>query len=363
MKLNNYYLLKNYCHHIVLIMKRSASGKPKSKSSASSSSFFTSKSNSDKEKENDEKNNPSTSQHEQKIDFVEKFEKLRLSTAKSILDFDFKKKRVRMLSDAIEIKENADGGILYWMFRDMRIQDNWAFLFAQKLALKNNLPLHVCFCLLPNFLNATIRHYKFLIKGLQEIENDCNNLNIIFHLFHGTGPENIPKFIKENSIAGLICDLSPLNLPKKWVNDVKNQLPNDIPFCQVDSHDIVPVWIASDKQEYAARTIRNKINEKLKIFLTQFPPLIKHPYTSKKHFDKIDWDAGYKFIECDRIIDEVDWLIPGYRGACKELQNFCEYRLRKFHDKRNDPTVNALSNLSPWFHFGNFYYSYFSMHY
>lgn len=45
------------------------------------------------------------------------------------------------------------------------LADNWAFLFAQKLALKNEIPLHVCFCLKPKFLDATIRHYKFLLKG------------------------------------------------------------------------------------------------------------------------------------------------------------------------------------------------------
>lgn len=43
--------------------------------------------------------------------------------------------------------------------------DNWALLFAQKLALKNEIPLHVCFCLKPKFLDATIRHYKFLLEG------------------------------------------------------------------------------------------------------------------------------------------------------------------------------------------------------
>jgi deoxyribodipyrimidine photo-lyase len=34
------------------------------------------------------------------------------------------------------------------------------------------------------------------------------------------------------------------------------------------------------------------------------------------------------------------------------LQSFINSRLKIFNSKRNDPTVNALSNLSPWFHFG-----------
>lgn len=46
------------------------------------------------------------------------------------------------------------------------ISDNWAMLYAQRLALKMKLPLHVCFCLVPKFLDATIRHFGFMLKGL-----------------------------------------------------------------------------------------------------------------------------------------------------------------------------------------------------
>ena len=45
---------------------------------------------------------------------------------------------------------------------------------------------------------------------------------------------------------------------------------------QVDAHNVVPVWETSDKQEYAARTIRNKVTSKLDKFLTDFPPVVKH---------------------------------------------------------------------------------------
>jgi deoxyribodipyrimidine photo-lyase len=38
-------------------------------------------------------------------------------------------------------------------------------LYAQRLALKLKIPLHICFCLVPKFLDATIRHYGFMLKG------------------------------------------------------------------------------------------------------------------------------------------------------------------------------------------------------
>ena len=49
---------------------------------------------------------------------------------------------------------------------------------------------------------------------------------------------------------------------------------------QVDAHNIVPCWKASDKQEYSARTIRGKINSKLSTYLVEFPPVVEHLHTN-----------------------------------------------------------------------------------
>ena len=43
-------------------------------------------------------------------------------------------------------------------------------LYAQRLALKFKIPLHICFCLVPKFLDATIRHYDFMLKGNSSIK-------------------------------------------------------------------------------------------------------------------------------------------------------------------------------------------------
>lgn len=283
--------------------------------------------------------------------FVEQIRDDRRKAAKSVLEFNFNKKRVRVLSKESEAPEN-NKGIVYWMSRDQRVQDNWAFLFAQKLALKNEVPLYVCFCLVRKFLDATIRHFKFMLNGLKEVEAECKDLNIIFFLLTGDAGEQIPKFVKTNNIGAVVCDQSPLRVPQKWVESVKDNLPKNVPLCQVDAHNIVPVWIASEKQEYAARTIRNKINKNLSTYLTKFPPVIKHPYKSELKTDTINWSKCLNELDVDRTIDEVDWAKPGYTAGIKTLEEFCEKRLKIFNSKRNDPTINALSNLSPWFHFG-----------
>jgi len=49
------------------------------------------------------------------------------------------------------------------------VADNWALIYAQQLALAEELPLHICFCLVPRFLDAAYRQYAFMLKGLQEV--------------------------------------------------------------------------------------------------------------------------------------------------------------------------------------------------
>jgi len=51
---------------------------------------------------------------------------------------------------------------------------------------------------------------------------------------------------------------------------VQTQDELSIPMHEVDTHNAVPVWEASDKKETGARTIRKKIHTKLPIYLEVF---------------------------------------------------------------------------------------------
>jgi hypothetical protein len=66
-----------------------------------------------------------------------------------------------------------------------------------------------------------------------------------------------------------------------------------IPVCEVDTHNVVPVWIASDKREYGARTIRRKIQDKLPEFLTEYPEYPKAAAwgSSLPQPPAVDWEV------------------------------------------------------------------------
>ena len=54
----------------------------------------------------------------------------------------------------------------------------------------------------------------------------------------------------------VVADMCPLRPRTQWREAVARGLPEGCGFHVVDAHNIVPLWEASPKQEYAARTIR-----------------------------------------------------------------------------------------------------------
>ena len=161
------------------------------------------------------------------------------------------------------------------------IPDNWAFIYAQRMALQARVPLLTCFCLVPKYASAPLRHFKFLLGGLCEVEKECSELDIPFHMLIGFAKDVLPGFLKEKNVGLLVNDFSPLKGSMSWMNDVKERVDQSLAWDQVDAHNIVPCWTASDKEEYAARTIRSKIHKVKDRYLTAFPPIVKHPYPAK----------------------------------------------------------------------------------
>ncbi|KAG7525047.1 deoxyribodipyrimidine photo-lyase-like [Solea senegalensis] len=268
-------------------------------------------------------------------------------------EMKFNKKRCRFISDTEKIKQGSEG-VLYWMLRDQRVQDNWALTYAQRLAVKENLPLHICYCLdVPKSELSTLRHYNFMLKGLEEIAKECKTLDVQFHLLHGSAEEVVPGFVSDRSLGAVVTDFSPLREPLQWLEDMKKTLPKDIPLIQVDSHNIVPCWVASPKLEYAARTIRGKITNLLPEFLTEFPLVEKHPHTATRTAKPVDWDKLLASLQVDRTVGEPEWAKPGTKAGMAMLESFIDVRLKLFDNLRNDPNANALSQLSPWIRFGH----------
>ena len=239
--------------------------------------------------------------------------------------------------------------VLYWMNRDKRVKDNWALLEAQNLAIEKKAPLIVCFQYFGKFKEANIRQYSFLIKGLLELSNDLKLLNIDFYLIQGRAKNSILKIINDNSVGALFVDYNPLKSYKRKIYNIVNRV--SIPVYQVDAHNIIPVWVTSQKKEFAAYTIRKKIQNNLNTFLTDFPEIKRHPYGSVSSLNFAYQEIIDK-LDIDHSVKEVDWIEPGEDAAHRKLTTLNEV-LRGYSLLRNDPNKKALSNMSPYFHFGH----------
>ena len=254
--------------------------------------------------------------------------------------------RIRHLKNGL-FKGNS---VLYWMVRDKRVNDNWALFEAQKIALKNNVPLIVCFNYYNKYSQANIRHYQFLFDGLKEVHSSLSKLNIQFHLLQGKTDKAIPKFINEYKVGHLIVDYSPLKVYKNRLKKVLQKTA--IPVSQVDAHNIIPVWKASEKKEFAAYTIRPKIKRLLPDYLTDIPKVTKHSYILDVAQDKINWDIALSSLRLDESVKPLDWINPGEKSA-QELLKKIKSSLASYNEQRNDPNLDKLSNMSPFFHYGH----------
>lgn len=258
-----------------------------------------------------------------------------------------KKERMRILKEGRQGK----GPVVYWMSRDQRISDNWALLYAQDIASQANEPLAVMFCLVSDFLNATMRHYTFLLAGLQEVGQELKKFGIPFFLLQGQPEKEIPAFVHHWKISAVVTDFDPLRIKKKWKDEVAMAL--NVPFYEVDTHNIVPCWVASPKQEYGAYTIRPKLNRLLPEFLEEFPGLKKHPCPWKSATESVHWQEVKKNLHAYKNVCKVSWIEPGEKAARSAHGRFIDEGLKRYDSDRNDPNRAGQSGISPYLHFGH----------
>ena len=146
-----------------------------------------------------------------------------------------------MKIERIHIIKNGQigfGPVVYWMSRDQRVNDNWALLYAQEIALERKVPLFVLFCLVSTFLGAVYRHYNFMLRGLAQLQKELAEKNIPFFLLQGVPENEITAFLKKNQAGLLVTDFDPLKIKKSWKTKIAGKI--NIPFHEVDAHNIVP---------------------------------------------------------------------------------------------------------------------------
>ncbi len=241
--------------------------------------------------------------------------------------------------------------VVYWMQASQRARYNHALEYAIRKANELHRMLVVFFGITGDYPNANARHYAFMLEGLQEVREDLHDRGIQMVVWK-TSPElGLIEFAKD--VCMVVTDRGYTNFQCQWRMYVANRI--NCPLIQVESDVVVPIQVVSDKQEYAARTIRPKIQKHLDEYLQ--PLQNNNADKSSLHltFDSFsidDIDAALQQLNVDHSVKKVEEFKGGYSQAKSFFEDFIQHKLDRYDELKNDPTEDVLSKLSPYLHFG-----------
>ena len=263
---------------------------------------------------------------------------------------EIQEERVRQLNE----KEIVEGDyVLYWMQEAQRAEYNHALEYAVQRANELGQRLLVIFGLMADYPEANLRHYAFLLEGLHDVKEGLKKRNIKFVVRRGS-PDEVALDAGKNASL-VVCDMSYLNLQKKWREKVAERA--DCLVVQVETEVVVPVELASDKQEHAARNLRPKIQEHLDEFLVELEPTEIDKQSLNMKDDGLDLSDVGEILDDMNLDRSVAPLSHLYRGGTSEakkiLERFLESRLDTYVEHRNQPQTNDVSHMSKYLHYGH----------
>jgi deoxyribodipyrimidine photo-lyase len=257
--------------------------------------------------------------------------------------------RVRDLNDS----ETAAGDyVLYWMQQSQRAGSNPALEVAIADANRLRLPVIVGFGLMDEYPEANRRHYAFMLQGLQETRRRLRDRGIELVARRGA-PVAVALALAERA-ALVVCDRGYLRHQRAWRRELAEQAPCRV--LQVEGDVVVPVEVASAKQELAARTLRPKLHRVWDDYLIDLvevePARPSLDLEVGSHVDLGDLDAILDDLPLDGSVPAVRRFRGGTSEGRRHLREFLDDKLQGYGSGRNEPAAYKCSFLSPYLHFG-----------
>jgi len=241
--------------------------------------------------------------------------------------------------------------VVYWMQAAQRADANHALEFAVGQANELGKPLVVVFALTDGYPEANERHYAFMLEGLKETRAALRNRGIPMAVRRGEPPDVIAGLGRRACLV--VTDDGAVRVERLWRRAAAAALP--CALIQVDTNVLVPVPVASSKEEYAAATLRPKI---LRLLDTYQRPLARTPLRKEsdrlpiESWDIDDTEKALARLGLDRSVPKVETYRGGASEGARRLRRFIREGLEAYAEARNDPALDGQSGLSPYIHFG-----------
>lgn len=254
-----------------------------------------------------------------------------------------------------EIHHHGDY-ILYWMQSAQRTMDNHALEVSIQLANSMSKPLLVAFVIDPHFPDANLRHFQFLLEGIECLKKQFLQLNIQFEVYHGNLLDQVSR-LAQNAVV-VVTD-------KGYGNFIRTVREKIISKCKqtfyvADTNVIIPVEIGYPKEAYAAYAIRNALLKQVDTYCHRFKlsqlekNCLTHqllpPIKSCTHLSLDDhMNMTLKGLPALKSVK----MRGGEAQGLKKLNTFISNGLKDYGRDANAPEKEASSQLSPYLHFGH----------
>ena len=251
-------------------------------------------------------------------------------------------------------KEVVDGDyVLYWMQSSQRADHNHALEYAIQQANDLDQRLLVVFGLTDDYPEANLRHYAFMLEGLADVEEALGKRGIKFVARKGSPDDVALEAGKDASL--IVTDRGYMRPQRRWREKVAEEA--DCLVTQVESDVVVPVELASGKQEHAARTLRPRIQRHLDDFLVELTPTKPEKQSSnmqEKGLDLSDIGKVLDGMDLDTSAGRLSHLYRGGNSEAKEMfRSFLKKSLQDYDANRNQPQTDYVSHMSKYLHFGH----------
>ena len=252
--------------------------------------------------------------------------------------------------------ERSDArSVAYLMDRSRRTVDAPALERAAAHANRLGLPLRVAVAYDPDEPGLTPRTAAFAFGGLRDVASGLARRGVAFEVAVGD-PVAVGVRLARHA-ALLVLDAGHLRHERAWRERLARTA--GVAVEEVDADVVVPVRLASDRHETAARTFRPRVWRQVERFLAPVGPV-----TLERRSDRPDPPLDLPVVDPREGAAALARLpVPsgpppiatapsGTRAANAAVRRFLDDRFGRYVPDRQRPDRDASSGLSPYLRFG-----------